>query len=537
MSDSLPEASSGRVLDRRAFVRRSALSVAGVSSLSGLLAACGSSGSTTAGAGAAAGSPPSVPTGVLRVPNPAAIASGLDPSRGLSAADLRVIPSVYEGLAQFDAVAAKPVPALATSWTNSSDGKTWTFKLRKGVTFHDGESFDAAAVKATFDYYAKDLKSGGFLGILLPAFAHVDTSAPDQIVFHLKDPDGDFLRDLTVLRIISPKLANGGHDAIAKAPAGTGPFVVKSVSAQTTILEANRRYWGAGPYYQRLEVPFVGDLNARINGLTTGQLDIEVRVPPPQAKSLQGNTMVKELTRKSWGTAYMRFITTNPAVADLRIRQSIAYAIDRASIVKDILLGQAELLKGCMPPGVYGYSEPATQYAYDPDKARQLLKQASSTGHRLKMVAIPSVHVLGPEVAQAIADQLGEIGYKVTLDLLEDAVSGTDATSVHPKHDMFYGENFWINGGPLVYSLGFLQGASHYNPPEVQRLVTKMRTTPDGPERLATIAALNEAMAKGLPVVPLHCHILTDAVRSNLQDYHPTRDGLACTFTSSYRAA
>jgi peptide/nickel transport system substrate-binding protein len=453
----------------------------------------------------------------------------------LSASDLRVIPSVYEGLVQYNENSTELVPALAESWSSSDDAQEWTFQLRRGVTFHDGAPFDSEAVKATFEYYQRDLEEGGFLGLLVPEFRRIDTSSRYEITFVLEAPDGDFLRNQTLLRIISPRLAAKGHDAIAREPAGTGAYRVDVVSSRRSTLVANDNYWGDGPYFERLEIPFVGDLNARVNGLVTGQLDIEVRLPPPQVRAL--DTQMTKLQRKSWGTAYLRFITTNAAVRDVRVRRAIAHAIDRQAIVDNILLGQAELLKSPMPAGAYGYSEPETQYPYDPDRSRALMREAGvGPGHRIRMVAIPSVHVLGPEVAEAMVSQLNAVGFRTDLALLEDAVAGTEAAKEVPRYDVFYGENFWLTGGPIIYTLEFLQGSSHYNPPNVARLVDRMKRLPDGEERLGVIAEVNELMNRGLPVVPLHAHTLTDATRPDIAGYNPTKDGLATIFTSTYRA-
>jgi peptide/nickel transport system substrate-binding protein len=522
------------VLDRRAFVRRSALSVAGVSSLSGLLAACGSSGGgATTGAAAFNGHPPSAPAGTFNAALSTDIIT-LDPAQALTAGDLAVLTQIYEGLLGFNPSYSGLVPALATGYEQSSDGLEWTFDLRSGVKFHDGEAFDSSAVKASFEYYQS---KPTFLGPdLLPTKVRgIDVSDPLKVRLMLSEPYPDLAINQTIVRMISPKAIKDKN--VAKAPTGTGAYKFVSYAAgQGVHLGAFREHWGDGPYFEKLNLPLVAQLSARVSALSTGQIDIVNRLPPPQAKQLAGNANITELPTKSWASGYVVMVTTNPVLADVRVRQAVAHAIDRQSIVDKILLGRATVADSSLPPGVYGYARPQTQYVYDPAKARELLQAAGLTKPTLRVVAAANVHVLGEEVGQAITAQLQAAGFDAKLEILEAAIYSADISSPAPKRDLYYNEYFWLTGGPLQLTLDFPKAFCKWSPREYASLRAKMLTTPDGPARLDQLAKIQELIAQQLPWLPMQVHTLTDGLRSDIHGYVEPKDGLLPRYGATFRS-
>jgi ABC-type transport system substrate-binding protein len=522
-----------RGMDRRRFIQTSAGALAGFSGI-GLLTGCGGDGESDQRREQV--EPPSRPTGVLRVANPTAPLS-LDPSKGgLAGGDAPVVRVMYDGLTALDPKTGAVVPALSTGWEHNDAFDEFSFTLRRGVTFHDGEPFDATAVKRTFDFYPTD--ELGFVKSLLPEFREIDTSDPGTVRFVLAQPSADFLRNLSLLRIVSPKLMRRGIDALAEEPSGTGPYRFgEQQQGRRVVLEAFAEHWGAGPYFERLEFPLVPEPSARVTALTTGEVDAVVRVGPAQVRQLSNNDDIELLARESFDQAYLRFELGNDAVGDARVRRAVAHAIDRGAIVESVLQGQAQVAKSVLPPGTYGYAETATQYPYDPARARRLLVEAGAgEGHRIRIAGSAGVHVLGEQVLQAVAAQLNEVGLAAEVDILEDTVAGSESLSERPQHDAYYGEFFWANGGPFILDLGLLQLFTNFASPAFDELVGRMKTTPDGPAREAVLAEVQEAFARELPAVPMHVHTLTDAVRSDIHGYIPAKDGLILNFGQAFRA-
>ncbi len=355
--------------------------------------------------------------------------------------------------------------------------------------------------------------------------------------FKLSQPYPDFGRNQSFLRIISPKLIKQGKKAVAKRPTGTGPYRFgKIVPGQYTTLPANTEHWGTGPYFAELRLPLVSQLSARVAALSTGQIDVVNRLAPPQAAQFAGNHDVSlPTTGPSWAQGYFLFKVNNVNVRDLAVRQAVAWGLDREAIVKSILLGRATVADSSLPPGVYGFAKPATTYAYNPDKARQILKAAGLSNPKLRMVSFANVHVLGEQVGQAAAAQMKDVGFDVTFDILDDTVGTQDF--LQGKHDMYFDEYFWLNGGPLQLSLNFPTAYTGWSNSQYAKLLAQMQVTPDGPARERLLAQMQELLARFLPWMPMHTHILTDGVRANIHGYQPPKDGLMPRYEAAFRAA
>lgn len=520
-------------LNRRTFMARAGGAALSAGSLAALLEACGS-GATSGGGTTALAPPPTRPTGTLR----AAIIGdpqSLDPALTGQGQDLAILNQIYEGLLVFDDRFEKLSAALATGYEQSDDGLEWTFHLRDNVVFHDGEAFDSAAVKATFDYILASATNFGAL--LLPAkFRKLDTSDPLTVRIALAEPYPDLARNQTFLRMISPRLLKQGAKQVAKSPVGTGPYRLGGYTAgQRVELTPFERHWGGrGPYLQQIDMPVVGDATARVSGLASGQIDVVNRVAPPQVKQLAANGALQAKTVDSWAAGYLEFICTNPAVRDPRVRQAVAWALDRQAIVEHILLGRAAVSDSVMPVGTYGHSTPATQYAQNVDKARALLEAAGNRSPKIRLAAAAGVHVLGEQIGDAIAGQLRDAGFQVDYHVLEVTVYSKDLTSPRPSHDVFFNEHFWLNGGPLILSLGIVEAYCKFADARYARLLADMKVTPDGPQRLKLLADLQDLIARQVPIMPMHTHELTDVMASKVNGYQPPKDGLLPRYWQTY---
>jgi len=503
--------------------------------------ACGGS-DTPSGGGSgetAASAPPARPTGTLRVGLPGQPQS-LDPTKIITHYDLPVVTALYDGLLtrtqdNFDELS----PALATSWESNTDATEWTFELRRGVTFSDGSEFNAAAAKKSFEYYQNDESLWGFA---IGEIADIATPDDSTLVVSYDAPFPDLASYAPFIKMISPQLLTGSTDAIRKRlatqAAGTGPYVLDSFAPTGRVTAtANADYWGDGPHIERLELEPIPEESARNSALQAGDLDLVLGVSPRQAQGFAGDPRLTVSRTPSWKTYTLSLGTQTAPLDDVRVRQALAWAVDREAIADSVLLGDAEVTGSIMPPDTYGYSTPQTQYTYDPAKAKALLAEAGvDQPVKLSLVAYNTV-ADGVAVAQALAEQAKAGGFDIKVVPLPETSAVTDLDKAQRKYDIHLIPNGWINGGPFHLAAGFVTAHANYRGRRLLDLIEQMRTTANGPEREEIIAAAQEEEAKELPELSLFAIATADASTSALKNHLPPKDGFLPNWTEQYLAA
>jgi peptide/nickel transport system substrate-binding protein len=372
------------------------------------LSACGGdsgSGSASGDTGASGGSGGTFVFGSSADP---VILDGAYVSDGES---LRVIRQIFEGLVTTAEGSTDIEPALAESWQASDDGLTWTFTLRQGVKFHDGTDFNGEAVCANFDrwynfsgiqqadsvsYYWTTV-FGGFKANEDPnqgASLYSSCAAPDAgtAVITLTKPSSTFLSALSLpsFAIASPtalteyKADEVGGTAESPSftgtfgtehPIGTGPFMFDSwVKGDKLTLKAYPEYWGDKAKLDTLIFRPIADGPARRQALEAGDIDGYDQVDPADIEALKGSYEVLE--RPAFNVAYVGFNQKIKPLDDIKVRQAIAYALNRQQLITTQYPPGAVVAKEFMPPDVFGYADDVTEYSYDPEKAKQLLAEA-----------------------------------------------------------------------------------------------------------------------------------------------------------------
>jgi peptide/nickel transport system substrate-binding protein len=346
----------------------------------------------------------------------------LDPALISDGESFRVTIQIYETLVSQKPGTTTLTPGLATSWKTSGGGKTWTFQLRKGVRFHDGTPFNAAAVCANFNrwynfkgaqasssasYYYNVVFSGfkkpgsGLPGPDKALFKSCSAKGQYTAVIKLKRVFGPFIGAMTLgpFAIASPtalkkygadkgKLtADGVYQPLGKFgtpdgfAVGTGPFKFDSwkVGDRLTIVR-NDDYWGQKAKLRRVILRPIADNAARLQALQTGEIQGYDNVEPQDVKTLQKNKNLKVLDRPSFNVGY---VTINQAIEpfdNLLVRKAVAYGLNRPGVVKSFYAGRAIVGHEFQPPSVpLGYSKSVPKYPYNPAKAKALLKQAGVT--------------------------------------------------------------------------------------------------------------------------------------------------------------
>jgi peptide/nickel transport system substrate-binding protein len=348
----------------------------------------------------------------------------LDPAFGSDGETFRVARQIHEGLLGNELGGTEPVPELAEDYEVSEDGLEYTFNLRQGVTFHDGTDFNAEAVCFNFDrwynfeglaqspsasYYYQAV-FGGFASTPDTPSVYESCEATDEntAVIRLTQVTSKFPSALALpaFSIQSPEALqqydadnlSGSEDSLSYSeyalehPTGTGPFKFESWdrgNGEVTIVR-NEDYWGDAPLLDEIIFRTISDQNTRRQELQAGSIDGYDFVAPADYQSLEDEGF-QVLVRDPFNILYLGFnggnvpgTSANPALQDPRVRQAIAHAIDRETIVNSLLPEGAEAATQFMPPTVDGWAEDVTTYEYDPDRARQLLQEAGAEGTTLR---------------------------------------------------------------------------------------------------------------------------------------------------------
>lgn len=411
-----------------------------------VLAACSSKGSGTTNSGSqekgsqgdAAGGPRKGGTLVFGIE---AEPDVLDPHREGGWITFRVTHQIFESLVTEDLskpaseVALPPLkPGLAETWEMSADGKTYTFHLRKGVKFHDGEPFNAQAVDFNirrvwdkkFQYYDPRSSIGMHTWQALKEIKIVDDNTIQLI---LERPFEPFLRmiaqgSMGTAGVMSPAaLKKYGQDQVGEHPTGTGPFkFVERVRGQKIVIARNDEYWGQKAYLDRVIFRPLPEAAARVTALSTGEADV-IAVPSPDSVAqlkAKGFDVIMGTVPHVW---YLTMNFKDPIISkDLRIRQAIAMAIDREGMAKNLLKETATAAYSIQSPANEAFDPNFKDYPYDPEKAKKLLADAGYPNgfETTYQVSVDGSGQLIPvPMSEWIQRDLAKIGIKVRLDTYE----------------------------------------------------------------------------------------------------------------------
>ena len=345
-------------------------------------------------------------------------------------------------------------PALAESWTLSTDKKTLTFKLREGVLFHDGTPFNAEAVAFVFN----EALAKKFLYVsLLEGLQKVVADGEYRVSFHLAEPSAALVPNLAyrTMCIFSPAAYKAkGEAGLGSNIVGTGPFVqTEFTKGEYVLFKRNDKYWQKGkPYLDGIRILFVPDASTRLAMLESGEVDRTAGIADFEVQRLAKD---KNLKLQSMPSLQQHYVVINNLVKPLddpRVRRALNYAIDKVGIVNSVFAGTGATLSHAptLSPGVFGFAdmrEPGkdTIFPFDPARARSLLKEAGyedRNGDGLMRDAqgkVLSLKLWGRkagrgdyEIAQLVKTFLEKIGIKVELTVLESATFSA-SLSLGPK--------------------------------------------------------------------------------------------------------
>ncbi len=344
---------------------------------------------------------------------------GLDPTANTAAAIDRVVfANIYEGLIKVDRN-GKFIPGLATRWEISPGGKIYTFYLRKGVTFHNGEPFNAQVAKWNLERAMAPNTVNAhpeyFRGI-----GKIETPDDHTLVLYLKDVDALFI----------PHMAEGdavmlpmkGYESAKSNPIGTGPFqFVKWVRGDRVEMTRYDGYWNSTlPYLDNVTFKFIGDPSAQIAALQAGDIDVIGYIAAPEsAMQLSKDKRFKVFAGTTTGEVIMSTNNKAKPFDNKLVRQAMAYAIDRQEIIDLVMFGFGTPIGSHWSPSTPYYVDLTGRFPHNPKKAKELLAKAGYPDGFEATIKLPAIYSYSRRAGEVIADQFRKVGIKLNIEIVE----------------------------------------------------------------------------------------------------------------------
>lgn len=438
----------------------------------------------------------------------------MNPHSYNSDANLSYMANFFDGLLQRPAPDGKLAPALATDWVRVDD-LTWKFSLRHGVKFHNGNPFNAADVKFTFERM-KNPKFSKFVNIA-NSIAGIETPDEYTVIFKTHKAVPWFAETMAQNFIVDKESCEkrdlGDYNT---RPVGTGAYkFVEWVKGSYVRMEANPEYWEGAPVYKTVEIKPITEGATRFAAIAARQADILSGVPVPMIDRIKKTPTIQLISRAARRCIYMG-IGNKPGTpyADIRVRKAIAMAINEDEIVKTIMRGQATPAAQVPDVATIGYDPSLTRLPYDPAGAKALLKEAGyPDGFEITIAGPNDRYINDKQICEAVAKYLAKIGLKVSLDVKPKSIFFDELSSY--KHDFYL--IGWMDGSydfgrsaqMLLHSVDADKGMGTYNGAKysdavLDQGIESSAAILDRLEREKALQAVNKKSVQDVAWIPLH---------------------------------
>jgi peptide/nickel transport system substrate-binding protein len=481
----------------------------------------------------------------------------LDPFFASDGESFRVARQIFEGLVGTKPGTADPAPLLATEWTTSEDGLTYEFTLQDGVTFSDGTPFDAEAVCANFERWYNAPKSAQspdltyYYGALMRGFATGPT-AKDALyesctpgegtaTIKLTKPFANFVSALSLpaFSMQSPTALEKYQDDAAENPTtteystanptGTGPFLLDSWNrGERVTLKANPDYWGEKAKIDSLVFVAIPEPKARATALQNEEIDGFDLVGPADIQPLQ-DAGFQVVNREPFNVLYLGMNQKVEPLDDIKVRQAIAYAIDKQKVADASMPEGTTLAQEFMPDVVNGWTDDVPTYDHDPEKAKQLLEEAGAAGATIEFNYPSDVsrpYMPQPEdTFNVIRSQLEAVGLKIkpTADRWDpDYLNKIQGTAKHGIHLLGWTGDYNDPDNFVGVFFGKESPEWGFDNPELFSALEEARGLPTLEEQTPAYEEINRQIMEFLPGVPLAHPVPSLAFAPNVQGFQPS---------------
>ena len=451
--------------------------------------------------------------------------SSLDPMKNWQIPAYYFYWTVYERLIKLNPATGEFEPELATSWEVADDGMSYTFHLREGVKWHDGSVFTSKDVKWSIGRGIEN-GTGNYPGV-------TSVDAPDDytIVIHMEAPDSVFMdKQWTGDCCIMPY---GCDDSIANAPNGTGPYkFVEWVSGDHITLARNENYWGEKAGCETIMFKIIPEASARLMSLQSGDVDV-TSLEASDVKHVSGDADLLLKSATSISVNSLGFNCKSKYFSDVRVRQAVAYAIDKQGIIDGVLEGYGVPMETPVAVGKAGYYNGMKGYDYDPKKAKALLSEAGYPNGFDCEFTIRN----NPLVAQLIQANLADVGINAKINQMESAAFLDYVGAGNGDIFLIYRSG----GGPEIY-VGWFDSAAagvggnrfFYSNPKMDELIKQIHLAIVPEKRNEVLKEVQELAVEELPLLPLYAPTVFAGMDKNIQGFEPDPEGCHDFRTISY---
>lgn len=413
--------------------------------------------------------------------------------------------NVFDKLLVLDGKTLQPIPCLAIEWERVSD-ITWQFTLREDVKFHNGEPFTAEdavySVKRIIDPTFNSQIAGNFSTIKDAKIINSNT-----ILIITNGPDPILLKRLTLLDIVNKKYMESSPDNIINTkPVGTGPYqVIEWNRGEEIKIEKFNDYWGQKPNIQNVTYRFIQENSTRLAALKAGEINLAVNMLPEYLEQLPSYK-----TANSIEFYFLRFNTIRGIMQNKLIRQAVNYAIDKEAIVEALFLGSAIPARGQLAKEAYfGFNKNLDAYAFNPEKAKELLKEAGYQGEVVQLISERGRWMKDGEISEAVASMISDVGINVKLTFLSWQQWLDTLFNLEKAPDIMFSSN----GNELFDMDRFYQAIiktggpqSAYSNPDIDKKIDAARNEMDPVKRQAMYEELAQLVYDdpfGVPLINL----------------------------------
>lgn len=480
---------------------------------------------------------------------------GLDPALSSDVESQRITRQILEGLVGVDQTTGKPTPLLATGWSESNEGRSYTFKLRSGVSFQDGTPFNADAVCVNFNRwfaFSPDLRrqapGSSFKSVFkahsdepeLSIFKSCTALSSDTVRIDLTQRFTAFLQALTLpaFAIASPAaLTSGTADVLDQNrggpplstfgtnPVGTGPYRLASWDAESVTLVSNPAYWGDRGQIATINFLAYNHPQTRLQALLDGKIDGYDAVTVGNFDQLvkRGKQIVQ---RDPFSVMYVGINQDIPVLQNLKVRQALESAIDKETLIRKFFIDNTARATQFVPPKISGFNNDAPELGHDLGRAKEYLKEAGYAGEELKFyypLNVTRPYLPTPEKVYAeISRQLTAAGFNirpVPVEWSEGYLQKVQSPGDHALHLLGWNGSYSDADNFVGPLFGEKNGEFGYQDPQIFSKINRARGLPEGQERDEQYHTINAQIAATIPAVPIAFPISALALSDRVLSY------------------
>ena len=459
---------------------------------------------------------------------------GLDPAFVDDGESAKVMCNVYEGLVKYGDNNTNIEPSLAESWEINDAGTEYTFKLREGVKFHDGTDFNADAVVKSVEKQlppnvTDDMPYATFT---FDGVQKVEAIDEHTVKFTLASPNTPFLANLAMTLaapIVSPTALekNGGN--LNECPVGTGPFkFVSWDKGEKVVLEKNNDYWGDKAKLDKLVIKITKENSVRASELMAGEIDAMDGLDPNDVDKLKEKD-IQIFNEPGMNINYIAFNCEREPYNNPKVREALSHAIDRDELVKYLYQGYSDTADTMLPTFIPGYKEGIKNYEYNPELAKSMLNELGLTDLNIHMITYSPARQYNPVGGQKLAESVQNYFNKIGVNSTIDVYQWTEYKEKVKQGEGDISFAGWIgDNGDADNFLSLLDSKqvntglnyARYNNPEVDNLLNKAKSVPNGDERNALYGQLQELAAKEAPWINLSHSKQMAAYSPKVKNFH-----------------